>query len=194
VRRALRQVRAPGVFPMLSTPDSTSASITLRGLRRSRRRGDPKGVHRAELIRWVWLTIVLLAAGPSCRNGRQSPRAPSGGAAVGVSGVWTGSYVCGQGTTGVRLTIKSTTSGVVEGAFEFFPTPDNPTVPAGSFAVKGSYVAGKMVLAGEKWINRPRGYEMVGLSGTFSGEARSFSGRVLYPGCSTFVLRITDGN
>jgi hypothetical protein len=106
-----------------------------------------------------------------------------------VAGTWIGYYRCGQGKTGLSLTIEHDSDDVLHGKFEFFPIPENPTVSTGTFAMKGSYSGRRVVLAGGEWIHRPPNYDTVGLSGELSEDGTSFDGRVTHPVCSDFSLR-----
>ena len=87
-------------------------------------------------------------------------------AAPSVVGVWTGTYTCNQGLSGVRLTITGAGGDTVRATAEFYAVPSNPGVPDGSYVLTGNYSAsGGLVLIPDYWINQPAGYEMVGLSG-----------------------------
>jgi hypothetical protein len=59
--------------------------------------------------------------------------------------------------------------------------------PAGSYEVSGRLAADKIIVAGQRWIDRPRGAGMVGLNGSLSGV--SISGKVTGGGCTQFELK-----
>jgi hypothetical protein len=104
-----------------------------------------------------------------------------------VVGVWTGTYICNQGLTGMRLTITGT-GGVVRALFEFYAVASNPGVPDGSFEMTGNYSpAAGLVLIPDYWINQPFGYEMVGVSAP-SPKGTSLSGTVQGNNCTTFAV------
>ncbi|MGW1817936.1 serine/threonine-protein kinase [Streptomyces sp. NPDC002125] len=80
-----------------------------------------------------------------------------------VAGEWRGTYRCGQGETGLTLTITDT-DGALTATFGFYPIASNPDVPRGSFAMRGTRVGTHMDLYGDHWITQPEDYLMVGLS------------------------------
>jgi len=112
-----------------------------------------------------------------------------------VSGTWEGTYVCGQGLTKLRLEIDAKSSNDIDAVFNFSAHSSNPSVPSGSFRMKGSYSAfnspnipALLELKGTSWIERPSGYVTVDLRGNvFVSESR-ISGDVTTPGCSKFEL------
>jgi hypothetical protein len=107
------------------------------------------------------------------------------------AGEWTGKYVCGQGVTAMRLVVVSTGAGGARAVAHFFPTPENPRVPEGCFALTGLFdqVTGEFGLRQANWIVRPRGYSMVDLIGTVDAKGTAFGGRITnLKGCSTFSL------
>jgi len=98
---------------------------------------------------------------------------------------WSGTYVCAQGQTDLVLTVKHTTSTVLDAIFEF---SHSPTGASGSLKMHGTLDAnGNVQLVPGQWINQPANYRGVGLQGTIRGD--SFTGRVDGPSCSTFSLR-----
>ena len=115
---------------------------------------------------------------------RRSPpvRAPP------VDGVWTGTYTCNQGLTGVQLTITGSDGGALKATVNFYPVPSNPGVANGSYAMVGSYSASSgLVLNPDYWISEPAGYEMVGLSAQpLTGD--KMTGAVHGESCSTFSV------
>jgi hypothetical protein len=105
-----------------------------------------------------------------------------------LTGTWTGSYVCPQGSTGLRLALKATSSGGLTATFSFYPTAGNVSVPSGSFALTGSYTAKGFQLTPDHWINKPQNYSMVGLAGAASKSDTTLSGSIISPGCTTFSV------
>lgn len=87
-----------------------------------------------------------------------------GGVAVG--GTWRGSYACAQGTTGLSLRIAGPDPAALTATFDFYPLPENPDVPRGTFTMTGSVQGGQIRLDGHEWVSRPAGYAMVNLTGT----------------------------
>jgi hypothetical protein len=121
------------------------------------------------------------------------PGGPTGPAAAsGLTGVWTGSYVCAQGLTELTLTISaSVVSERVTAIFRFSAHATNPDVPSGSYLMRGTYVDGVLNLKGESWLRRPGNYEMVGLTADVRGERpAAITGTIDdAPGCTTFSVR-----
>lgn len=94
--------------------------------------------------------------------------------ADGLNGRWVGWYICGQGLTGLALTISgdddSASTDEIEAHFSFYAVNSNPEVPSGAFAMRGTRSGDSIVLRGAEWIERPEGYEVVDLHGAFHGE------------------------
>jgi tetratricopeptide (TPR) repeat protein len=106
-----------------------------------------------------------------------------------IAGVWEGSYVCSQGVTGLILDMVGVSGGTLSAVFDFFPISGNANVPSGSFTMTGKYSAAGVSLMPGHWINQPRGYSMVALSGGQpSNDSQLFSGAVTSPGCTTFFV------
>ena len=105
-----------------------------------------------------------------------------------VDGVWTGTYDCNQGLTGVQLTITGATGGALKATVDFYPVESNPGVAKGSYELVGSYSKAQgLVLNPDYWISEPAGYEMVGLSAP-SPHANLMNGSVQGLNCSTFSV------
>lgn len=99
-------------------------------------------------------------------------------------GKWSGSYVCGQGRTGLMLSLRRTgrkdpKSVSVEGTFKFYPVAENPEVPEGAYRVKG-YIQnnGLVFLSGSDWIQQPDGYRMVELLGMMTDDSQTIEGKI----------------
>lgn len=105
-----------------------------------------------------------------------------------VAGVWTGTYTCNQGLTGMRMTITDAGGDTVQATLEFYAVAGNPSVPDGSYVLTGTYSQPNgLVLIPDHWINQPDGYVMVGLSGP-PPSGSSMHGTVQDPSCSTFSV------
>ena len=112
--------------------------------------------------------------------------APSAGAAV--VGVWTGTYTCNQGLTGVRLAITASGGDTLHAVAVFYPVASNPGTANGSYQMSGSYSAGSgLVLTAVSWISQPAGYVMVSLSAP-PPSGNSMQGTVEGPNCTTFSV------
>jgi hypothetical protein len=106
-----------------------------------------------------------------------------------LAGTWTGTYVCSQGETGLRLVIQTGSGDALTARFNFYAVPANPSVPSGSYTMTGtSSTAGIHLIPGH-WIHQPAGYEMVDLSGTPPRNGGTLlAGSVTTPGCTTFSV------
>jgi hypothetical protein len=106
-----------------------------------------------------------------------------------VRGDWVGRYTCSQGLTGLNLKVQGLGhAGSLRATFRFYPLPRNPGVPKGEFIMTGRYYsAARIVLRPRRWVHKPPGYEMVGLSGKLTRG--TFHGKINHPACTTFSLR-----
>ena len=82
-----------------------------------------------------------------------------------LKGKWTGTYIAQQGKTKVDINIKSVTSDgyITDGLFSFSAVPTNPSVPFGSYTLKGGFdkQTGEITFAGDEWIEHPNTYYMI---------------------------------
>lgn len=105
-----------------------------------------------------------------------------------VAGMWTGTYTCNQGPTGMRMTITDAGGDTVQATLDFYAVAGNPGVPDGSYVLTGTYSQSNgLVLIPDHWISQPDGYVMVGFSGP-PPSGSSMHGTVQDPGCSTFAV------
>lgn len=80
------------------------------------------------------------------------------GYAQDVTGEWAGRYICNQGVTELHLTIQKTGAGKgITATFNFGPPPENPDVPKGAYAMRGTYdpATRRLKLEGERWLKQP---------------------------------------
>ncbi|HWO87533.1 MAG TPA: hypothetical protein VNL98_00125 [Gemmatimonadales bacterium] len=125
---------------------------------------------------------ALAACSPALRQGATPPERTEPDATP-LAGRWTGTYTCGQGETGLTLTITPGVMGQLEARFEFRALPSNPSVPSGEYWMAGWVTTdGHVALVGVEWIRQPPNYIMVGLWGRLSADRRRFSGIV--PECA----------
>jgi hypothetical protein len=111
-----------------------------------------------------------------------------------VDKVYTGEYICTQGTTGLSLQIIGGKAyDGIYGIFHFHPILTNPNVPAGSFVVKGVFddARGIIDMKPVSWITRPFGYVAGGLRGTSTDGGNTFEGQITgtFYLCSTFFIK-----
>lgn len=104
-----------------------------------------------------------------------------------ILGDWKGTYnvYTRQGLTGLKLTITKVDGQNVEGTVNISPVASNPTLPYGSFKVRGTFDDSTHViqLKGTEWINQPSGWSMVDFSGTIDSNS-NITGKVLSNGAS----------
>ena len=114
-----------------------------------------------------------------------------------LSAPWHGSYVCNQGLTRLRLTLRALPGGDgnrMEAEFSFSPDPDNPSVSTGLFRLTGSLqpATGVIVLKQDRWLEQPTdpSYRMVDMEGQLViGEGQAMiRGRVTTYGCQDFAV------
>lgn len=135
---------------------------------------------------------AFLAAGLAMAGSGASLAQTSG--ASDVVGVWTGRYICNQGVTAITLDIASAAipdqNSRLTATFRFGPVRENPGVPVGAFTMSGEYDARtrQVVLRGQRWIDRPSGYEMVDLRGRLATSGDLISGSVPFEGCGRFQV------
>ena len=116
-----------------------------------------------------------------------------------LTGNWQGTYVCGQGVTGLTLTIARQSGATFAGTFHFFPVASNPKAKEGCFEVSGHFVTTRRVfVGGSTWISRPENYITVDLDGDVAADGRSIRGKVKTPEylgalCTTFELVLEAG-
>lgn len=103
--------------------------------------------------------------------------------------VFEGSYKCGSSRTNLTIEITSVVAAQVESIFEF-----KYKRTRGRFSLVGSYDSstGKLVLKPNKWIDRPSGYSMVGMTGLLSGDGTVYEGRIDYRGCGAFKVTLKE--
>ncbi len=136
--------------------------------------------------------VAARAAQPTAPSGEGArSRAPTTNAPFERGARFAGHYVCAQGRTELTLFIEDLDGTEVSAIFEFdYPGGGGAHAPAsGSFRMHGSVDSrsGAMQLDGDRWIEQPDGYAMVGLVGTVS-KTGSISGTVKGAGYSTFYL------
>lgn len=106
--------------------------------------------------------------------------------ATALSGRWTGTYECLQGTTALELTLRGNAYGVVQGTFAFSPTAENPDVPSGRYAVMGRLTGTSLVLRPIDVREMPGVYVPVGIQATVAG--RRMTGWIEGPGCGALAV------
>ena len=174
----------PSGGPAAVQGSSTVHRIRLRRHLRPRHVSPVKGAIAAGVAVAVVAAGTALAAAVSHRS--------TSSAAVNtpvLTGTWTGSYICSQGLTGLRLVVRTGRDGTLTGTFSFYALPANPGVPSGEGTITGTYSATRTDIRPGRWIRQPPGYVLVGLiAGPPADNGTLLRGRVTNPGCSTFSV------
>ncbi len=114
------------------------------------------------------------------------------GAAHGFAGVWSGTYTCAQGLTGVTFAFDPPSGGEISAVVSFFPVESNPGVASGRFRVTGPAPGPgdrAMVFYPDGWIEKPPGYVMVGFELRLSADDMALRAKLSgAPGCTTALL------
>jgi len=141
---------------------------------------------------------LTLGIGTICVSGWVAALESSSADGRTVVGEWVGTYTCGQGLTGLTLTIADASPTSARALFHFYADPSNPRVPIGCFTMDGSYdpADGRLRLTGQDWLVRPSGYQVVSFDGIVDAEGKHFEGivagkRAPLRGCTTFHLART---
>ncbi len=107
-------------------------------------------------------------------------------------GAWEGNYICGQKVTGLTLNIL-TVSSDISAIYNFYPLQQNSKAKSGSYFLTGQFSKdGFFDLQPKVWINHPKGYEMVGLSGKINDNLTELEGSIDSSGCSIFQLHKSE--
>lgn len=90
-----------------------------------------------------------------------------------ITGLWEGTYTTNQSETKVALNIKRSNEGHYRGEFSFEASGPLQEVITGSYTIGIHYdsINNIITFTGDKWIDRPLGYEMVNMSGILSGNS-----------------------
>jgi hypothetical protein len=121
--------------------------------------------------------------------------APSDAAAEEVLGSWRGTYDCGR-PAGMTLDITrgQGAGGGLDAELGFYAVAADPAEPSGAGVLRGTDVAGSLILTWQAFTVNPAGYIGIDLRGSLSGSgaAQTLSGAVTaLPGgaaCTTFSL------
>lgn len=109
---------------------------------------------------------------------------------------WEGTYRCNQGLTAVHLTIDVGPGGDARATYEFGAVPSNPTVPSGSFLLRGAMSGNSEHFEGvfdaAEWIVHPPKYFMVGVTVETAEDARTMTGTIQHASCSDFRVKRVD--
>jgi hypothetical protein len=133
----------------------------------------------------ITAAVIVALAGVIGGTAQAAQAAPGTSA---FAGTWTGSYICSQGDTGLRLVVRAR-GPALTATFSFYALPRHPGVPSGEYTMTGTATAARMILRPGHWIRQPSGYEMVGLTaGPSADRGKILRGRVTNPACSTFSV------
>jgi eukaryotic-like serine/threonine-protein kinase len=104
-----------------------------------------------------------------------------------LSGTWSGSYVCSQGTTGVTLQIVANSDQQIGALLQFAVPNSSP----GSYFLRGAFNPSnnRLEMKFTKWKFQPQGYSAADFAGTVNFANRELRGVVLQSGCAAFSVR-----
>ena len=152
---------------------------------RLRRHLRPRHISPAKTVIAAGAVAVAVAAAVIVAR----PTSPAAANTPVLTGTWTGSYICSQGLTGLRLVVRAARDGTLTGTFSFYALPANPGVPSGEGTITGTYSATRTDIRPGRWIRQPPGYVLVGLiAGPPTDNGTLLRGRVSNLGCSTFSV------
>ncbi|MEV4379516.1 NACHT and WD repeat domain-containing protein [Streptosporangium sp. NPDC049644] len=110
----------------------------------------------------------------------------------GLIGIWQGTYTCPQGLTSIRLRVsRAPDQRSLVARTDFGTAPGGPSVPKGTFMMRGAITNGVLTLKGDHWVKQPLGYQMIDLSAQVNGSRPDqISGQVETSGgeCTTFMI------
>lgn len=134
--------------------------------------------------------IVLATALAGCLGAAVPAHAQPADASA-LSGTWTGTYECPQGTTALELELRGNANGIIRGTFSFSPTAEDPDAASGTYPLLGRLTGTSLVLRPIDVQHMPPGYAPVGILGTLD-TPRRMSGWIEGPGCGALdVTRTT---
>jgi hypothetical protein len=106
-----------------------------------------------------------------------------------IAGHWLGTYTCAQGATGLSLDVIPRSATELTAIFHFRKIPQNPDVPEGSYKLSGTLEDGKLRLRKDAWIDRPKGFVMVGLNARVTDpHPQKLIGAVTNFSCDSFTI------
>jgi hypothetical protein len=108
--------------------------------------------------------------------------------AAGIAGSYEGRYQCGEWNQ-VHLQVRDLGTGRLSAVFTF-SVPPRMGGGQGAYSMTGQFDdrTGRVQLIPEQWMHRPRGYDMVGLTGVFNRATRSLRGKVDSFNCQGFEV------
>ncbi|MBJ3763572.1 hypothetical protein ILP92_12520 [Maribius pontilimi] len=99
--------------------------------------------------------------------------------------LWEGHYSCG----GLRDVDVKIDTGTETATFAFYQSRRGRSPIMGSFELDYQIENGAIVATPRRWIDKPRGYRMVGFEGKFVSEGRKISGKISDDSCAAFLIQ-----
>ncbi len=106
-----------------------------------------------------------------------------------LTGVYNGTYSCGQGTTKLKLSLRVSAAGDISGLFTFY-LPPGTQQQGYTYSLHGQYnpQTAKIALTPMRWeTEHPANFVMVGMNGTFGSN--KLAGTITGGPCSTFSVQ-----
>lgn len=110
-----------------------------------------------------------------------------------IDGVYNGTYICGQGTTDLKLSLQGSASGDISALFTFY-LPPGTQQHGYTYSLRGRYnpQTSKFSLTPVQWeTGHPDNFGMVGMNGTAS--ASGLDGNITGGACRTFHVERNEG-
>lgn len=112
-----------------------------------------KSVYKLKKNKWKLSSVTVTSASIS---------------SIPLRGTWQGTYVAGQGMTGITISVDEISKdGFATGTITFYAIPTNPKVPTGSFTFAGGCdkSSGNVTFAANEWLEQPDGYRLLDFYG-----------------------------
>jgi hypothetical protein len=119
--------------------------------------------------------------------------APAQAAVTTIDGVYNGTYICGQGTTDLKLSLEGSPRGNISALFTFY-LPPGTQQHGYTYSLRGRYnpQTSKFSLTPVQWeTEHPDNFGMVGMNGTAS--ASGLDGNITGGACRTFHVERNEG-
>jgi hypothetical protein len=121
----------------------------------------------------VFLNYGCITFTPASPTARTSTRTVED-----LIGVWEGSYIAGQGETGLTLTVTKENE-ALQAVFKFYNLPGRTNAAEGSYFMNITYQSGRYTFRGYEWIEQPSGYGFLDLEGTVDSTGNTLRGTTI---------------
>lgn len=105
-----------------------------------------------------------------------------------LEGTWTGTQLCGQIESAVRLQMVRNGANGVSAKYEFFNLPGQSNSEVGSFTSTGLLTLGQLTLTPSQWITKPATMSLPTVTASLFGNPERLVGQLQAQGCSRFEV------